>query len=260
MTRQELEELFVQNLRDIEVILSRLCYRNGLVGDDADEFSSWAKFRLVENDYAILGKFKNRSKLKTYLTAVLAMQYSEYRIHEWGRWRPSAVARLNGILAVQLERLLTRDGMTLAQAGEYLRTAGCTTQSDGELAAVAKTFPRRTPQRPVQSVQSPVDAAAPDLADAGVEMEEDEMQVASIKVALNAAMEELSAQDRLLLRLRHMEAMTIADIARGLALPQKPLYRQLTRAEKLLRTCLERAGITLDVIRQLPFGFSDGPM
>ncbi|MEO7995955.1 MAG: hypothetical protein ABI852_00850 [Gemmatimonadaceae bacterium] len=260
MTRQELEQQFVQNLRDIEIILSRLCYRNGLIGDDADEFSSWAKFRLIENDYAILAKFKNRSKLKTYLTAVLATQFSEYRIHEWGRWRPSAAARLAGALSIQLERLLTRDGMTLAQAGEHLRTAGCTTKSDGELAQLAKAFPMRTPQRPVQSVDSPVDAAAPDLADASVERAEDEQQVASVKVALNAAMAELSAQDRLLLRLRHMEAMSIADIARGLALPQKPLYRQLTRAEKLLRTCLERAGVTLDIIRQLPFGFSDGPM
>lgn len=252
--------MFVSNLRDIDAILGTVCRRRGLAGDDADDFCSWAKFRLIENDYAVLAKFRQKSSLRTYLSVVLSRQFEEYRVKEWGRWRPSALAKAQGALAVQLERLTTRDGLTLAQAAEFLRTTGATKLSDSELAAIARDFPMRTPQRPVQSISAPPDAAAPDHADELVEKAELNAQIKLAMQALDAAMSALSPQDRLLLRLVHLETRSIAEVARGLQLPSKPMYRQLKRAEKTLRLCLERAGITLDVIRNLPFGYSEGPM
>jgi DNA-directed RNA polymerase specialized sigma24 family protein len=41
----------------------------------------------------------------------------------------------------------------------------------------------------------------------------------------------------------------VADIARRLDVPQKPLYRRLERALRTLRTALERAGVPVERVR-----------
>jgi RNA polymerase sigma factor for flagellar operon FliA len=254
MSRQDLEALFLAQLPDIEKILAALARRHALQRDAAEEFAGWAKLRLIENDYAVLGKFRGESSLATYLTVVLAMLYREYRVQEWGRWRPSAAARRGGPLAIRLETLVLRDGMTLAEAGERLRTAGETTLSDRELGAIIARLPSRAPLRPVQAVDDPPDAPSPDRADQIVEQEDTVTQAAAARDALDRALEALPGEDRLIVRLHYFESMSVADIARGLSIPQKPLYRRLERLLGALRARLERAGISRDHARELATG------
>jgi RNA polymerase sigma factor (sigma-70 family) len=246
MTRQELESLFLANLPVIERILDALARRKRLVGDDADEFGAWAKLRLIEQDYAVFAKFRGDSTLPTYLTMVVAMLFREYRVQEWGRWRPSAAAKRGGELAKELEILVCRDGMSINQAGQVLRTSGKTTMSDRELAELAAEFPRRTRLRPVQSEDVPATAEAEDRADASIEAAEADAEVKKVNEALNRAMAAMPPEDRLILRLSYKESMSVAQIARALALPQKPLYRRLDRLLGRLRAALARDGITRD--------------
>ena len=65
-----------------------------------------------------------------------------------------------------------------------------------------------------------------------------------IEQALAAALEVLSKEDALLVKMHFIEGLSVADVARSLALPQKPLYRRLDRALALLRRELERRGVT----------------
>ncbi len=252
--RHELEALFLSHLPTTERILGALARRHGLSGDDAEEFGAWAKLRLIENDYAILAKFRGEASLATYLTVVLAMLFREYRVTLWGRWRPSAVARRSGEIAVRLETLVQRDGIPLSQAGQVLRTSGATTLSDSELARIASRFPKRAPLRPVSVMEPPVDAVADGRTDDIVEGEEAEAEATAVKQALQSALEALGTEERLIVRMHYMEAMSVADIARGLSLPQKPLYRRLERALVKLRTRLETAGVSRDYIRTLAGG------
>ena len=113
MPRPDLESLFLANLPAAEKILSALARRNALSRDAAEEFSAWAKLQVIENDYAVLAKFRGESSLLTYLTVCFAMLFREYRVQQWGRWRPSAVARSAGPLAIRLETLTRRDGLPL---------------------------------------------------------------------------------------------------------------------------------------------------
>lgn len=251
MARQDLESLFLENLPAAEKILSALARRHALSRDDAEEFASWAKLRLIENDYAVLAKFRGESSLPTYLTVVLSMMFREYCVQQWGRWRPSAAAKRLGGLAIRLETLVNRDSLPLAQAGQLLRTSGETTLSDRELGAIAKDFPMRALLRPVQRAEVGSAAPAPDRADDLVECEETGAERLAATKALNHALDTLPEEERLIVRLHYMEAMSIADIARGLALPQKPLYRRLERALGKLRTGLERAGVSREHIRAL---------
>jgi RNA polymerase sigma factor for flagellar operon FliA len=254
MSRQDLEAKFLANLPAAERILSALARRHALLPEVAEDFGSWAKLKLIENDYAILAKFRGESSITTYLTVVLAMLFREYRVHEWGRWRPSAEAKRGGALAIRLDTLLNRDNVPLAQAGEILRTAGETSLSDRELADIAAAFPMRTPLRPIQAIQPGTDAAGPYQADDGIQADEAETESSAAKRALAEALQSLPTEEQLIVRLHFMESMTVADIARGLSVPQKPLYRRLERALRTLRDLLERAGVSRDHVRELATG------
>lgn len=54
----------------------------------------------------------------------------------------------------------------------------------------------------------------------------------------------LTPHDRLILRMRFEDGVSIADIARTLQLEQKPLYRRLEGLLSALRRALEHGGLT----------------
>jgi DNA-directed RNA polymerase specialized sigma24 family protein len=56
----------------------------------------------------------------------------------------------------------------------------------------------------------------------------------------------LDAEDRLVLKMRFESDFMIADIARTLNLPAKPLYRRIEKLLRTLRRGLERRGIGRD--------------
>jgi RNA polymerase sigma factor (sigma-70 family) len=252
LARADAESLFLDNLPYIERILCALARRYGMRGDEADDFASWAKTRLIENDYAVLTKFRGESSLTTYLTVVLSMLAREYLVQQSGRWRPSAAARRAGRLATRLETLVYRDRLSLGHAGEQLRTSGETTLTDHELASVLVRLPRREPIRPADAGNEPLKLmASPMRADEIVEQEGVARDWERARCALVRALEALAEDDRVVVRLRFWEELSIADIARTLNVPQKPLYRRLERALELLRRKLESDGIGAELARAL---------
>jgi DNA-directed RNA polymerase specialized sigma24 family protein len=89
----------------IERRLQALSRRSRLPAHQADDFCSWALFKLVEDDYKVLARWEGRSSFSTYLTVVLVHLLQDFRTHLWGKWRASAAARRQGDRAVLLERL-----------------------------------------------------------------------------------------------------------------------------------------------------------
>lgn len=250
--RQELEALFLDNVDRVERTAAKLARRYRLEHDEAEDFTSWAKLKLIEDDYAVLRKFRGESSIGTYLTVVLAMLFRDYRVQRWGRWRPSAAALRRGGVAVRLETLVRRDGYRLEQAGEILRTTGETGLSDRELAAMLAELPLRPPLRPVEGGPEPLAGiVGPEEADDGLIHQESAAQHRSTGEALSRALDHLPPEDRVILRMRFWEDMSVADIARGLHLEQKPLYRRVERSLKQLRKQLEAAGITRERVRSL---------
>ncbi|MEP6622041.1 MAG: sigma-70 family RNA polymerase sigma factor [bacterium] len=254
MSRQDLEALFLSTLPATDRILGALARRHGLSADAAEEFAAWSRMRLVENDYAVLGKFRGESSISTYLTVVLAMLFREYRVAQWGRWRPSAAARRNGPLAIRLETLTQRDGLPVAHAGQVLRTSGETALSDRELADIVATFPKRLRPKAVDPGTDLLEPVSPTRADETIDAEESGAEANAAQHALQQALDMLPTEERLIVRMHYMEEMSVADIARGLAIPQKPLYRRLDRVLGTLRNRLESAGISRDLVRELATG------
>ena len=247
-----LEALFLANLGAIERIIGTLAWRHGLTGDRAEDFASWAKLRLIENGYAVLRKFRGESAITTYLTVVIAMLVREYRVQHWGRWRPSAAARRRGELAVRLETLVYRDGLTLDEAAHLLRSPTGAPLTRRELAAMLRELPARGRPRPVEVGAEPLTGApAPSQADDLVAGAEAVEQRDAADRALRTALGRLSPEEQVILRLHYWEGLSVADVARALGLEQKPLYRRIERALATLRRHLEKCGVTREAAQAL---------
>src|SRR5688572_1196866 len=117
------DHLYLTHQPTIERALRFTARRHRCVGDEAEDFAAWARLKLVENDYAILAQFEGRAGLASYLAVVVQRLFLDYRISKWGKWRPSAEAKRLGPLAVRVETLLSRDGLSLEEAYQTLRAA-----------------------------------------------------------------------------------------------------------------------------------------
>jgi RNA polymerase sigma factor (sigma-70 family) len=253
LDRQQAEALFLEHLGWIERVAAMTCTTRSVWGPDAEEFTAWIKLKLMEDDYAVFRNFRGESELRTYLSMVVSRQFSEYWRQRLGRWRPSAMAERLGEPARDLEALVYRDGYSLKEAAEKLRTAGRTTLSDVELARLLERLPAREPLRPTEVASEPALAAAadPSGADRGIAAAEAKERHGEVMEALGRAMRRLEPEEQLIVRMHFADGRTLADVARTLRVEQKPLYRRVERLRKQLRGYLESSGVRSGDVRDV---------
>ena len=238
MTR---EQLFLSELALIERVIAWVCARRCLRGADGEDFSSTVKLRLIENDYEILGRFEGRSSLKTYLTAVVNRLYLDYQTHRFGKWRPSAEARRLGPVALRLEALLYRDGLTFEEARGVLQTDFQVAESREALHELSLKVPRRISRRTGSSTDQELPAT--EGGHSSVERAERQILAERTFLVLRKALGRLPARDRIVLRMHVEGGLSVADVARALGEEQKALYRRRDAAFKQLRVDLAAEGI-----------------
>lgn len=250
--RDDFEALFREHLPFIDHAVASVTRVLGLRGADAEEFAAWARERLWEGEYAILRRWRGESRLTTYLTTVVVNLGREFRVKRWGRWRPSAAAQRLGPLAVRLETLVYRDGLRLDEAAELLRTRGETDASDRTLAALLAQVPERARARRADDREVPVETIADDAtADDAVLDQESSAERRATYQALGDAVARLAPDERIVIRMHFLEGRSLADVARVLDVPQKPLYRVKDRALRTLALALHAAGVTREQVRGL---------
>jgi len=226
----------------IQQRLQSLGRRSGLPDYEADEFLSWALFKLVENDYRILAGWKGRSSFSTYLTVVLVNLMRDYRTKVWGKWRSSAAARRQGSEAVLLERLLLRDGLSLEEAIRQMHNLHRVTLSRMALEKLAAGLPWRAERRRVGEEELrriSVDGRIEDY----VEQKELACTAARFRDVFFSLLRELPAESRFLLKLHYRGGLSMATISRLLGQPQKSLYRFRDCCLRKLRSGFESAGL-----------------
>lgn len=244
----DLEQTFVASLPLIDRIVAIQARRYRLSAADAEDFASWAKARIVEDEYAVFRAFGGRSSLATYLSVVLHNLLRDYRNARWGRWRPSVVAVRAGPTAVRLDELLHRDGCSLREATQILRVSGCTL-TDAEIARLAAKLPLRLAR---DEVGIEVAARTPEVFHAPPDPSPDAAEAARVlDCAVRDVMAALPPEDALILRMRFWSGMSVADVARTLHLEQKPLYRRLDAIQARLRDAFAERGIDRDAVSDL---------
>ena len=218
--------------------------------DEAEDFASLVRLKMLENDGAILQQFQGESSLETYLTTVVTRMFLDYRREKWGRWRPSAVSRRLGGEAVLLERLLYRDHVPFEEAAEMLRRNHGVERSVPELAELAGRLPVRT-GRPVEVADEEIErfGSAPRVEEP-LESSERETLAHDAEAAVREVLAALDTTDRFLVR-SLAGGVQVSEVARMLGVEQKPLYRRRDRLLVTLREQLERRGLTAAEVAEI---------
>ena len=243
------ETFFIDNLRLIDRVTAFVCRKYGLAGADAEDFASVAKLKLLDDDYAVLRKFENKCSLPTYLTIVISRQYLDQKIHEWGKWRPSMRARQGGDAAIYLERLVSRDGLGVTEASTIVRQK-YTELDSRALDALAASIVVRQPRRAtkVERTKEMPEPSSEASAEDDLLSDERERAARHVSAVLNREIDRLPAEDRLIMKLRFIDAMKVSTMARMLHIDQKQLYRRIERLVAALRESLLAGGVAMSDI------------
>lgn len=248
------EEQLVEHLDYVRRVARLTARRVGLMPSECEECESWVQLRLVEDDYSLLRKFRGDSSFKTFITVVVAMLVRDYRAQLHGRWRPSAKARRLGDIAILLERLIHRDGLSFDEAVHTIQSARDVAPDERALREIYRALGARQPLRPaIVTLDPTADAPAGDRADAEIVQAERDSRHAQLTSALRIELERLLPEDRLALHMDVVDGATVASIARALGLLQRPLYDRLKSLRKTLRLRLEAAGVSRKDVQNLVY-------
>jgi RNA polymerase sigma factor for flagellar operon FliA len=243
------DQLFLKSLPLIEKIIAFASRRSRFSREDAEDFSSWVKLRLIENDYGVLRKFKGGCSLATYLSVVIQNFAKDYRDRLWSKWRSSAEALRLGPLAVRLEQLLVREGYSFDEACQLLWVNEGIGATEAELSDLRAKLPPRTGRHLVNDETLQAEPSP----DPGPEQQAENHEIAiesrRIFMALHRALKTLPADDQVLVKLR--TRMSAADIARAWKVVQKPLYRRLEKTYEALAKALEREGVRKEDVKRI---------
>jgi RNA polymerase sigma factor (sigma-70 family) len=235
------QRLLLDHLDLIDQIVRTTGRRRQLSAPEREDFASYVNLRLVDDDYAILRKFQNRSTLWTYLAAVIERLSLDFCTEKWGRWRPSTMAERLGPVAVLLERLVTRDSHTVEEAMEILRTNHDVGLTYAELRKIWEQLPAR-----VRTTEVGEEAAASvtgsDVSDSAIDDTELAKNIDRLQRALQTAFAQIPAQDRVLIALRFDQDLSMIQIAQLTGSSVPTLHRRLDKSVKQLRMALSRAG------------------
>lgn len=203
---------------------------------------------MIENDYRIFHRFAGRSTLRTYLIMVIHRLLLDYRNRQWGKWHVSARAKCLGGTAVRLETLIHRDGCSPDEAIGKLLAGAEGAQSREELASIASALPHRV-RRHFEGEERLREIVAFEQADARVLEAERAAAVRRLEAALDCALGTLASEDRLILKMRFGDGVTVRQIAATLHLESRILYRRIERCLKKIRSAMEAQSVTREAIR-----------
>ena len=235
------EKLFAKAQDDIESALRFVAFRRRLGPTDFQELRSFVLLKLVENDYARLRKHQWQGSMAAYLSVVVHRLYLDFQISRWGKWHASAEAKRRGDVAVELERLVYRDGFEMSEAVEYIAMRGSSTSTRDELLELAYSLPVR--HRPRLVAEEQLRSVATNRVSDPIERRERDALVSRLQKELVLAMSALDGDDRLVLEMRYKDRQTVPEIADTLGLDAKPLYARIRRLLGYVRFRLEKAGL-----------------
>ncbi|MEO8677903.1 MAG: sigma-70 family RNA polymerase sigma factor [Vicinamibacterales bacterium] len=236
------ERLFLRHLDLIDQIVRTTGRRRHLSPAEQEDLSGFVRLRLIENNYAALRKFQNRSTFWTYLASVIERLSMDFCIERWGRWRPSAMAERLGPDAVLLERLVHRDSHSFEEALELAHNQHHVSLSESQLRKLWETLPVRTRQTRVPE-EAAAEVASSDTAEVNVEEAAHREELRRIERILTEAIARCTDHERMLLALRFDQGLKIAEIAAAIGGSPPTLHRHLAKVLGDLRAALQSAGV-----------------
>lgn len=239
------EKTYLEHLPLIERIARSVAQKRGMLNpDEIADFGQVVHVALLENDYAILRKFKGQSLLSTYLTTVIARLFYQDQVKRRGKFRTSAEADRLGKTAVKLEQLIYRDGFTVNEAVQVLTTRADATVTPEQLWQLYLQLPNHNPRRNFVSEDAVSESVALENAEERVEAGELVLVTREIKETLEAVLPTLEEEDRIILKMRFRDGGKLTDIARVLHLDQRKLFKRFDKLKLMFRKAMEANGVS----------------
>jgi RNA polymerase sigma factor (sigma-70 family) len=244
--------IFVANLPLVERVADRVCRHWRVYGADAEDFVSLVKLALIENDYAILRKWEQRSSLAGYLTVVIQRLLLNERTRVRGRWHASAEATRMGQAAMLLEALIRRDGRSIDEAMPLV--AGVDQSlTRAEVESMAARLRERSVRPRVVEIDETIERsiASSDAADAALLAGESCLLGRRAAVVIRDALASFTVEERMIVRFRFASSMTPPKIAAALQMSLRTFYRRLDELLVRLRRALLDADIDAESIESV---------
>ncbi len=236
------QRLFTDNLELIEKLVRISGRRHHLSHIEQQDFAGYVNLELLKDDCATLRKFQGRSSWWTFLAAVIEKHALDFLIQRWGRWRPSAMAEKLGLAAVILDRLVNRDGHTVEEAMEIVRTNHAVGLTHRELRAMWDQLPAR-PRVVEVGEEAAAEVSSTETSEVRVQDAARKHEIERLESILREGFGALAAQDRVMLALRYDHGLSVAQIAKVLNSSVPTIHRRLDRSLKELRATLSRRGV-----------------
>ncbi|HSF14074.1 MAG TPA: hypothetical protein VLK65_00815 [Vicinamibacteria bacterium] len=240
--------IYDANLDLIEKVVRRVARRNRLSADEAEQLRSDVHFKLLRDNCTCLGKLRHVNRLEPFLVVLATNELRDARIKKWGRWRPPTAVERMGRVAGLLYRQVDRNGCSMNEAIERVRSKVGLTISREELASVAARLPGTRQRRFVLSCE-------PDELPAPASVEEVESNTLrrelaplarKARAALTKALSNLETEERILLKLFYLKGLRWSEIGRARAFDRKRIFRAKDSMHSRLQKALKAEGLGWD--------------
>jgi RNA polymerase sigma factor (sigma-70 family) len=236
--------------RKVDAIIRAVCFRNRLKPDETDDFASEVKLRLVEDDYRALRVFSGKSSVETYLTTVVANTVRDLIRERDGRWRPSEEAKRLGEIAERIEELIYRFRYPFHEAYQILTTNFGFTVS--EKAARDIYFKLKVREgRPVAVSYEEELHDERGTPEAEMVAAEQNILEGRISAIIDEMRGQLSATDRLMLRMAFEDNLKLTVVAEQLRLTRSEVDRRIREILTDFKRGILQRGINYNDVREL---------
>lgn len=241
-------QLSLDDLALLRRAVSHACGRYHLSREDVEDCLSDLVVKLLAHDGAVLRRHEGRCSRKTFLVTVANNHVKDFVNGLWGKWRPCEEATRLGGTALELDRLLSREGLELEEALETLLSRPEVTASREELEEMAARFPARSRPKIVPDAELEARPTREDSPEQAAAKSESASVFKSMVAILHEELAQLDPEDKLLLDL-WAGGTKISAIAKRLGRDQKSLYTVRDRLLSRLRERFEQAGLEPDRAR-----------
>ena len=142
-------KFFEEQFPLIDSIIHKVAFRKVILGEDAEDFSSFVYEKLIENNYQRIQKFRggeSKTKWAGYITIVISRLALDYQKHHWHRFQHSKKALAMGEPVKRFEIFLYRDFLPLNVASKNLLEDPQCSQLFCISNRVLKTLPAEFPE------------------------------------------------------------------------------------------------------------------
>lgn len=224
-----------------------VAHRRSMRHEEGEEFLSWVFEKLLENDARILTEFSGRSTLKTYLTTVILRLSVDFLRRTSGRWQPSAQATRLGPVAIELERMVHRDGRSREEAVQTVLSRHKGAIPEKQLTEMAADIDRAPAPRTVD------DGPLADFPDQALRPDQGEEAPATGRLLAwrkSFAREagRLSGEEKLVLVMRFRDGLPPREIASRIGADARHVSKRIEKALEKLRRRLGQAGIQAEAM------------